>query len=569
MTPIEPKLDLRACEGLGQLNEDIEATRTKIDEEIIRLESQLLQLRRRRNSLAPINQLPTEILLHIMRNLPPDALPTSAWSLTPHVWIQFTHVCHHWRALSLDDPSLWTNLRIPSMRPSLLKACIHRSQDAPLSITVDGYLRSTSLDLMEILLRSTDVTARVTNFHIMNHPAPWANELEGSLLSISPLKQLTLHNRTFHHQTCRRTLSLRYLDLASCHFDTAFISQSLVTLKLQDLVVESLPSASDFYKTLLSLTNLRHLVLNNVLGKMATKWQLPFSTPRGSLPSLQTLELVDEPENECARVLSRIAFPHLTQLYVYFNKEPTSLSLLNTELVNTWTSTRLLGNSNPYKTSRFSLTVSNSGNIFDFYRYDFPGEVTTRIKWSSGIEPVTSLLATFPQDKVYTIEVVWDSPSEEDFLTLSSYLSKLPFLKTLFLTNWNFPWLYPPFLESGLPPCNCLQYVDQPSNMPITVDPSGIACFSCQEFASSFFPSLRALGFYKAKDVMNVDQQLLQNFLAHRTACGRPIDWVNIYCENDLEIPEVQVVVQRFQDMGRESTRTDGQSTSILIIKSS
>ncbi|KAF8655947.1 hypothetical protein AX16_002854 [Volvariella volvacea WC 439] len=540
------------------------ATQARIDEEIARLESRILQLRRRRNSLSPISQLPVEVLLRVIKNLVPDNLLCINGPIRPQSWIQFTHVCHLWRMVSISDPFLWTRLHVAAMSISWIKAFILRSKSAPLTIIAYAYPQAPISHIQETIFRMPNVLNRITGFHCFERrPSHWIYDLEQLILAHSPLQELTV--QYYRQVRVDQTLSLQYLDLGRRHVDSAFISRSLVTLKLQNLETIGLPSISGLYTMLSSLTKLRHLVLDSVLLKMAAKWKSHFSTPSVSIPSLRILELVDEPEKECARMLSHIAFPQLSQLYIYFNKDPTSLPLLNKVLANTWISTRLLANINRWRIPRFTFRVNEWGNSFEFYPSDYPGDVTSRIQCKSDITSVANLLTTFPRDSLRTIELALETTSEEDLSVLMPHLSKLPSLDLLVLARAEHPWLYPVFLKSGIPSCSCVKRAGHPANRALRLDASSTACTSCQEFASSFFPNLRSLGFDGARDIMDVDQRLLWGFLCHRTACNRPMDWVKIYCTNTLCNQEEQELVQQLVDMGREFRGAYGGSVDISV----
>ncbi|KAL1746213.1 hypothetical protein HDZ31DRAFT_16308, partial [Schizophyllum fasciatum] len=66
-----------------------------------------------RNSRAPINRLPAEILTHIFYRLlpcPADFMPQWPTS-SPACWLDdIIAVCQYWRALALSTPDLWSVL---------------------------------------------------------------------------------------------------------------------------------------------------------------------------------------------------------------------------------------------------------------------------------------------------------------------------------------------------------------------------------------------------------------------------------------------------------------------------
>ena len=74
-----------------------------------------------RNSFAPINKLPPEILALVVRFLKPGLQ-----------LIQATTVCQHWRTVLLSFPHLWSRVR--SSHPTLFEIYLERSKSAPLQV---------------------------------------------------------------------------------------------------------------------------------------------------------------------------------------------------------------------------------------------------------------------------------------------------------------------------------------------------------------------------------------------------------------------------------------------------
>ncbi|KII86634.1 hypothetical protein PLICRDRAFT_262306 [Plicaturopsis crispa FD-325 SS-3] len=96
--------------------------RQRVDEEIACLMRTVQTLRTYRNTMVPINKLPPEILSHIftygtgLRSLPAT-------------------VCSHWRAISLQCPSLWRDLIRPyHSHPEWTALLLERSKNAPIRL---------------------------------------------------------------------------------------------------------------------------------------------------------------------------------------------------------------------------------------------------------------------------------------------------------------------------------------------------------------------------------------------------------------------------------------------------
>ncbi|KAI0252264.1 hypothetical protein BJV78DRAFT_1124881, partial [Lactifluus subvellereus] len=65
----------------------------------------ILTLLTRRNALAPISLLPSELLAQIFHF---HALDEPSWSNRKSFgWMKVTHVCRYWRQVALEDSSLW------------------------------------------------------------------------------------------------------------------------------------------------------------------------------------------------------------------------------------------------------------------------------------------------------------------------------------------------------------------------------------------------------------------------------------------------------------------------------
>ncbi|KAF8651466.1 hypothetical protein AX16_004765 [Volvariella volvacea WC 439] len=415
------------------------------------------------------------------------------------------------------------------MSPHWIKVFLLRSRHAPLTVAINCALELKHP--VKTLSKIMQAKGRIVELYCSGRRAPnhkvWVDKLD---LSASPLKSLTISGCTLIYKGWKPTFNLQHLELKDNNFTASFISQSLTTLKLRRMNKTNLPSMSSFYKMLSSLHNLRYLTLQGLLTQIAsqTRPQQFSLVPGISLPSLLSLKLYRESEEECTRFLSRATFPQLTRLHTPFKKMEstlTSLSLPYKELYNIWSSTQLLTIC-PTDKSHLQLNLTSDGSLnhFEFFS-DNQSNQTTRIvwiRWNSNLQLFCDLLTTLPPDKVYSVRVCWRSPSEHGLLTLASSLSTFPFLRDLrvmlvgdhkvyvdFLTD---------FLTSGIPSCGCVQ----PSGSSVE------ACNSCQASSASFFPDLRSLYFdmegrEQAEMVREMVRSTYRQFRNHRIACGRPI----------------------------------------------
>ena len=92
----------------------------------------LASLWREANEKAPINCLPTEVLVMIFKH----ALEFPSAPST------ISHTCVHWRTVMLGDPTMWTHIDLCCSRPALWQEWFRRSKDSLLSLsfTPSGYM---------------------------------------------------------------------------------------------------------------------------------------------------------------------------------------------------------------------------------------------------------------------------------------------------------------------------------------------------------------------------------------------------------------------------------------------
>ncbi|TFK64569.1 hypothetical protein BDN72DRAFT_774412, partial [Pluteus cervinus] len=120
--------------------------RSEIDKEILQLERQLHLLRVKRNSLIPISNLPTDVLVDIFKLA---TTKVEDKDVSPKRMAEISWVCGLWRKVALDHPILWTVIS-GSLSLMWKKAFIQRSQPAGISIGVNHtYIMP---ELMEILI---------------------------------------------------------------------------------------------------------------------------------------------------------------------------------------------------------------------------------------------------------------------------------------------------------------------------------------------------------------------------------------------------------------------------------
>lgn len=152
---------------------------------------ELLSLvRSAKNSFAPINRIPYEVLSIIPDYWTDEDTEDEFDDPAGTNLITLTHVCHDWRDLFISRPSLWTNLDCGSVERT--RVYIERSKSSPLKVQifedVDGY-KFLSEDALPLItphlgrLKSLSISGfnksfvELVNKHF-NCPAPLLKKLE-------------------------------------------------------------------------------------------------------------------------------------------------------------------------------------------------------------------------------------------------------------------------------------------------------------------------------------------------------------------------------------------------------
>ncbi|KAF8651951.1 hypothetical protein AX16_004594 [Volvariella volvacea WC 439] len=122
----------------------LEAKIVQVDTEIAALQAQIVQLRRRRNSLMPISTLPAEIIAKILKLVHDDAMDIMKGvkrendyvecAYRIHGWIHVTRVYAHWRDIALDCPELWTFIWSTNIKA--FDTYLERSRGLPLDLDI-------------------------------------------------------------------------------------------------------------------------------------------------------------------------------------------------------------------------------------------------------------------------------------------------------------------------------------------------------------------------------------------------------------------------------------------------
>ena len=302
-----------------------EYQRQAIDAEIKSLEESLRVLKYRRNALAPISSLPTEVLDTIFLFA---RITVSASSATPGkktdslAWLRVTHVCHRWREIALNQPLLWNHVNFATLSSAGAAKILARAKTAPLyletSVLGSHWDNSRYNAFEEELQMCISRTC-----HLLISAKSWnLRKILDNLVSPAPtLETLSLSSeRQFLHPDVPETLfggatpRLSYLELRNCNISwTSPLLKSLRYLQVRWPSLNGMPNLSVWLEALGEMSQLETLILH-AASPIATSF--PFDVERtATLPSLTHLDITDSPR-DCGFALAHLDLPALTCLCV-------------------------------------------------------------------------------------------------------------------------------------------------------------------------------------------------------------------------------------------------------------
>jgi hypothetical protein len=303
--------------------------RQAIDAEIESLKESIREsvraLRQRRNALAPISSLPTEIIDDILLRVGANRGNSGL------AWLRVAHVCRLWREIALNQPLFWRHINFTNVTLAGAAEMLARAKNAPLHLEAtithwdfnryDPFVKELQAHVSHIrhlsIIGTTFLFYRILPYDESSDsqigklasPAPALEFL--SLSQVDPnIDILYLPDTLFHGITPR--LSFLELHNINISWKSPFL-KGLKYLKLHETKICDRPSLAEWLDALDNMSQLKqlHLILAS-----PTATAYPFDIERTvTLPFLTHL-YISSTANDCALSLAHLVLPALTSLWL-------------------------------------------------------------------------------------------------------------------------------------------------------------------------------------------------------------------------------------------------------------
>ncbi|KAI0065755.1 hypothetical protein BV25DRAFT_1988853 [Artomyces pyxidatus] len=250
---------------------EFEVADEQLDDELARVEGELLSLRRRKNIRALVSRLPIEVLAHVFSFLPSsDVLPHDRASRPPP-WLAVTHVCQRWRQTALSFPRLWATISTTNRHWS--REMLERSKQVPISIIADWTRTPKPVHDAVMIAFSSAGRARVIEIRadmIMRYievlftmPAP----LLERLALVDNSHRCYLNGYSNRALFLGQTPNLRELVLYRCQlpWPCSLFQSSIVSLDIERILPRLRPSVEQLREALAAMPKLETLNLGHAL----------------------------------------------------------------------------------------------------------------------------------------------------------------------------------------------------------------------------------------------------------------------------------------------------------------
>ncbi|KAH8987724.1 hypothetical protein EDB86DRAFT_3081903 [Lactarius hatsudake] len=310
-----------------------EDQRQSIDAEIRSLEESIQALRRRRNALAPISSLPTEVVVTIFSFLRVRvtllAFKLGAKSEGP-AWLRVAHVCHRWREIALNQPLFWSHVDFTTVSSAGAAEILARAEKVPLQL--EARIPIGLWDEARFGAFQQELQNHVSHIsHLGFSAAPsHLRKILGGLVSPAPtLEFLSLSGEKYQNLRVREPAFVpdtlfdgsapRLSSLELWHCNISWKSPLLRGLKhLEMRVPFERPSLTIWLDALDEMSQLKTLTLHGASPTAPPGASLPEIERNVTLPSLTLFELSSSAK-DCGLALAHLILPALTSLCLVVN----------------------------------------------------------------------------------------------------------------------------------------------------------------------------------------------------------------------------------------------------------
>lgn len=274
-----------------------------------------------RNRLVPISKLPPEVLCAV--------LFYATLEVEHKKWIKLSHVCRHWRYLSLRYPSLWANPPLGCIRWTEIMLARSKAVGLTLQTRNDDALDSEfASNIIQSLsnifqnhnsrIQHININLSLENTSLLKRLPSFMPRLESLVIAVPDVGQ---HLLTSSSDTMQ-DYDFRIMDESLCDMDRLrqmeltgiqinwdlHLPSTLTILKLHNIPNDNIPQMNKLQDILERMPLLQSLDLADVLPDIAN----PLMSLRDiQLPKLQTLRLsAGLGELEC--LLQHLTFPSTT-----------------------------------------------------------------------------------------------------------------------------------------------------------------------------------------------------------------------------------------------------------------
>ncbi|KAH9070736.1 hypothetical protein EDB83DRAFT_361744 [Lactarius deliciosus] len=285
-----------------------EHQRQVIDAEIKSLEESIRVLRVRRNALAPVSSLPTEVTTAIFSFLCLPSTSQQGGKPDHHLLsLRVAHVCRQWRNIALDLPFLWSHVDFTTVSLAGATEMLSRARTSPLYLEarVPIYL----WDGPRFIAFQKELHSHVSHIchlSICTEPSHLFRTLEGLTSSAPALKYLSLSIDKYRPRTPSR------VSVPDNLFDGATPRLSCLKLRNCNISWKSplLKSLAIWLDALDEMPQLKTLVLHSASPSGLFRFNIERTV---TLPFLTHFDFSNSAE-ACALALAHLILPALTSL---------------------------------------------------------------------------------------------------------------------------------------------------------------------------------------------------------------------------------------------------------------